>query len=252
MKVVSWNINGILSGYRKGLLDWLRENEPDFLCLQEIKNDCKQLPWDLTYLHGYTFYSHPAEKKGYSGVAIYSRKRALREKRKIGLDRFDCEGRFLLLEYEKFFLITVYLPHGGREKQDLGYKLEVYRCLQQFLAGLEKPIILTGDFNVAHREIDLARPRQNKNNTMFTSQERKEIDQLFLMGLIDSFRLLHKKGGHYSWFPYSDVLRKNNVGWRLDYIFISRFLKSKLKAAFIHPGPFISDHLPVEAELEFS
>jgi len=173
MKIISWNVNGIRAVYRKNFFKWMRKTNPDILCLQEIKAQKEQIPEELVKPKGYYAYFNFAERKGYSGVAIYTRRKPLKIEYKLGLKRFDQEGRILKLKYPDFTLINVYLPHGGRQKENLGYKLEVYNYLFRYLKNVRsKNIILIGDFNIAHQDIDLARPRQNRNNIMFTPEER--------------------------------------------------------------------------------
>jgi len=171
------------------------------------------------------------------------------------LERFDNEGRSLRLDFAEFSLLNFYLPHGGRQKENLDYKLEVYEYLIGYLKEFlkhQKKLILAGDFNIAHKEIDLARPKENQNNIMFTPEERNQADRLLALGFIDTFRQFHKEGGHYSWWPYSFEARKRNLGWRIDYIFISQVLAPKLKNAFILSQVDGSDHCPVGAKIDFS
>jgi len=250
MKIISWNVNGLRSAYRKGFLDWLSSEAPDILCLQEIKAHPDQLPFDLTTLSGYRIVFNPATRRGYSGVAVYTRRTPRYIKKKLGMKRFDHEGRFLELDYGDYLLINLYIPHGNRDQRDLNYKLEVYDALLEHLESLkEKKVILAGDFNVAREEIDLARPQENQKNTMFTKEERAKINQLVERGWIDTFRQFVKDGGHYSWWPYSKEVRDKNIGWRLDYIFTARELDAKLRAAFIRNALILSDHCPVGIEI---
>ena len=250
MKILSWNVNGLRSVAKKGFLDWLNKTNPDILCLQEIKSTLSDLTSDLIKPQGYFSFFNPALKKGYSGVLIYSKKKPKEIKTKMGFKQFDEEGRFLELKYTDFSLINLYLPHGGRQKEKLPYKLEVYRYLLEYLKKRKKEkLILVGDFNIAHQEIDLARPKQNKNNIMFTAEERKQIDKLLGLGFLDSFRLFNQEGGHYSWWPYFANARQRNLGWRLDYAFINNALKKKIKNAFILNQVQGSDHCPIGLEI---
>lgn len=253
MKIISWNVNGLRSVYKKGFLEWLAKSCADTVCLQEIKAHEEKLPFDLTKLTGYHTYFNSAKKSGYSGVAVYSKGEPLDVKRELGLERFDSEGRILQLGYEDFTLLNLYLPHGGRGKENLGYKLGVYDFLLDYLNNIKgKSIILAGDFNVAHREIDLSRPQQNKDNIMFTAAERKKIDDLISLGFVDSFRLFNQEGGNYTWWPYSNNARQRNIGWRIDYIFTSKSLTPKLRGAAIHPEVLLSDHCPTEIEIRLA
>ncbi len=251
MKIISWNVNGLRAVYRRGFLGWLRKESPDILCLQEVKADQNQLPWDLTFVADYQFYLNSAQKSGYSGVAVYSRIKPKKIEGKIGLGRFDQEGRVLILYFDQFILFNLYLPHGGRQKENLAYKLEAYSFLLKRISSFSQPLILAGDFNVAHQEIDLVRPKENQNNIMFTPEEREQIDRLIDLGLIDSFRHLYPdKTGVYSWWPYGFDARERNLGWRIDYIFISGSLSSKLRAAFIQKEVDFSDHAPIGIEIK--
>ncbi len=250
MKIISWNVNGLRAVYKRNFLSFVKAVDADILCLQEIKLQKEQLPKDLASLKNYYSYFNFAEKKGYSGVAIYSRQKPLRAEYKLGIKRFDSEGRIIKLEYPQFFLINVYIPHGGRQKENLEYKLDVYKYFLKYCEKIKnKRVILVGDFNIAHQEIDLARPKQNQNNIMFTPEERKRINSLIKLGFIDTFREFHKDGGHYTWWPYFVGARERNLGWRIDYAFVSKLLMPKLKDAFILEKVKGSDHCPVGIEI---
>ena len=184
-------------------------------------------------------------------MAVYTKEKPLAIVDKLGFKRFDDEGRILKLEYPKFFLINLYIPHGGRQKENLAYKLKVYKHLFEFIGKIKKkPIILIGDFNIAHKGIDLTRPKDNKNNIMFTKKERMQIDELIKLGFIDTFRKFHKKAGNYTWWAYIANARARNIGWRLDYAFVSKKLTPKLKKAFILNKIKGSDHCPVGIDIE--
>lgn len=252
MNVISWNVNGLRSVYNKGFLDWLKKYRPEILCLQEIKAAADKIPIALLKLKNYqSYYSH-ASKPGYSGTAVFTKEQPISIINRIGLKRFDDEGRFLRLDFKKFILINVYLPHGGRQKEKLGYKLSCYKKLQVYLRNINSrlPIVLVGDFNIAHTETDLARPRQNRDNIMFTPEERKQLDILEKMDFKDSFRIFHNDGGHYSWWPYMANARARNLGWRIDYIFTSSGMTKKLTDGFILPEVKGSDHCPVGISLK--
>jgi len=250
MEIISWNVNGIRAVYKKGFLRWLGKTNADIVCLQEIKSNPTQLPSDLINPKNYYSYFNPALKKGYSGVVVYSKRKVLESGKKLGMERFDKEGRILKLKFPNFLLINIYLPHGGRQKENLDYKLEVYRHLLNYLKKIKnKNIVLIGDFNVAHQEIDLARPKSNKDNIMFTPKERKQVDKIIDLGFIDTFRKFHKDNGHYTWWPYGFKARQRNLGWRIDYTFISRSLVPKIKNAFILNKINISDHCPIGIEI---
>ena len=251
MKIISWNVNGLRSVVRKGFMEWVKKESPDILCLQEIKIEESEIPFDLIYLNSYSSFFNSSRKKGHSGVAIYSKDKPLRINKTLGLERFDEEGRMLELIYQDITLINVYIPHGGRDKHDYGYKLEVYRKLIDKMKDLKtKNVILVGDFNVAHEEIDLARPKENKDNIMYTPAERFQIDRLMHLEFVDSFRVFNKDAGNYSWLTYYKDAREKGLGWRLDYAFVSEDLAPKLKDAFILKEITLgSDHCPIGVEL---
>lgn len=251
MKIISWNVNGLRAVYKRDFLDWLESVNADIVCLQEIKLQKDNLLDDLANIKNYYSYFNFAEKKGYSGVAVYSKQKPLKAEYKLGIKRFDSEGRIIKLEFSRFILINIYIPHGGRQKEKLNYKLEVYKHFLNYLEkNKDKRIILVGDFNIAHQEIDLARPKQNNNNIMFTPEERKQIDKMIDLGFIDSFRKFNKEGGHYTWWPYFANARERNLGWRIDYAFVSKSLELKLKDAFILEKVKSSDHCPIGIELK--
>lgn len=253
MKIISWNVNGLRGIYQRNFLRNFKKINADFFCLQETKAQIEQLPTELLNQKRYYPYFNSAIRKGYGGVAIYTKKKPLKINSQIGLKRFDEEGRFLELDYSNFILINVYLPHGGRDKSNLGYKLKAYDYFIKYLKSkIDKKVILVGDFNIAHEEIDLARPKQNQNNIMFTLKERSQIDRLIKVGFSDSFRIFNKKGGNYTWWPYFANARKRNLGWRIDYIFISNSLNTKLKKASILNKIMGSDHCPTEIDINLS
>ena len=246
MKILSWNVNGLRAVYKKGFLNWLKKSKADIICLQEIKAKEEQLPLEILEPKGYYAYFHPAKRKGYSGTAIFTKEKPKEIEKSLGFKKFDDEGRILEAVYKSFTLINLYLPHGGRRKENLEYKLEAYRKLIAYLKkNKKKRVILAGDFNIAHQEIDLARPKQNKNNIMFTQEERKQIDNILSLGFIDTFRKFNQKGKNYTWWPYFAKARERNLGWRIDYLFTSQSLASRLENAFILKEVMGSDHCPV-------
>ena len=250
MKIISWNVNGLRSIYKKGFLDWLGESGADIVCLQEVRAHQDQLTPDLVKPENYKVCFNPAIKKGYAGTAVYTKKKPLIIEKEMGIKRFDQEGRMLKLKYPEFTLINLYLPHGGRQKENLDYKLEVYQYLLNYLEKIKNEnLILLGDFNIAHKEIDLARPKENKNNIMFTPEERKQIDKIIDLGFTDTFRKFHKEEGYYTWWPYFANARERNLGWRIDYAFVTKTLTSKLKEAFILHKVMGSDHCPIGIEI---
>ncbi|VVB74204.1 Endonuclease/Exonuclease/phosphatase family protein [Candidatus Tiddalikarchaeum anstoanum] len=249
MNVISWNVNGIRSAFNKGLLTWINRESPDILCLQEIKSGFKEVPDELKYLTNYTSYIFPSARKGYSGTAVFSKLRPERVTYGIGRKEFDSEGRTIILEYKDFFLINSYFPHGSRDKSDLPFKMRMYKLFLEKLKLFDKPVIVCGDFNVAHEEIDLARPKNNKNNTMFTKEERSMVTSIIEAGFIDTFRYINKEKIEYTWWPYRNNLRSRNVGWRIDYIFISKQLANKLRSAGIQTLVKGSDHCPISVNI---
>lgn len=250
MNILSWNVNGIRAIEKKGFLEWFLKEKPDILCLQEIKADEGQVPEKLKEIPGYFLYFNPARKKGYSGTAVYTKIKPKKIETKIGFKQFDEEGRFLRMDFKDFILINFYIPHGGREKENLKYKLKFYDYLICYLKKIKrKPIILGGDFNIAHKDIDLRRPKDNKDNIMFTPAERARIDAIIDLGFIDTFRHFHKDSGHYTWWAYFNFARQRDIGWRIDYFFISMPLEKKLKDSFILDKVMGSDHCPVGIEV---
>lgn len=250
MRIISWNVNGIRSAYKKGLLDFIKKENPNIFCLQEIKSNLSDIPNEITELKGYNKYYNTANKKGYSGVLVFSKEKPKKITDKLGLSRFDKEGRFLSLEFAKFTLINIYLPHGGRKKENLDYKLKVYTSLLNHIKRVKnKKVVLIGDFNVAHNEIDLARPKNNKNNIMFTKEEREQIDRIISLDFIDTFRVFNKKEGNYTWWPYFANARQRNIGWRIDYIFMTKNMLPQLKKAEILKEVNGSDHCPIAINL---
>lgn len=250
MKLVSWNVNGLRAVLRKNFLEYLDSESPDILCLQETKaspDDVEQL-WP----RGYTTYWNTARRKGYSGTAIFTQTRPLKVSQGIGHKDHDEEGRVLTAEYADFFLVNVYVPNSKRDLTRLPYRQVWDRDFLGYLKTLEreKPVVLCGDFNVAHSEIDLAHPKANMKNHGFTPEERAGFSSFLQAGFVDTFREFEKGPGHYSWWSQMTGARARNVGWRLDYFLISPSLRPRLKSAFIRHQIFGSDHCPVGIELE--
>lgn len=246
MKIISWNVNGLRSVVRKGFFEWIKKENPDILCLQEIKIKESDLTFDLLYPSGYFAFYNSAVKKGYSGTAVFAKEKPKSINKKLSFRKFNDEGRFLELNFSNFTLINTYIPHGSRDKKNLKYKLKAYDSLTEKLSSLsEKPLVLCGDFNIAHKKIDLARPENNLNNIMFTPEERACLDKLADLDFSDTFREFNKRGGNYTWWPYRANARKRNLGWRIDYIFISKSLKGDLVKAFILKDVWGSDHCPI-------
>lgn len=251
MKIISCNVNGIRSALKKGLVGFVENEQPDILCLQEVKCASSDIPEELRNLSSYSLFLNCANKKGYSGVAVYTKQKPIKVDSILGIDRFDGEGRFLELEYPEFTILNLYFPHGGRQKENLEYKLNVYEKIFERTQQLKnKNVILIGDFNIAHSEIDLARPKQNKNNIMFSQVERDQIIKLIDMGFIDSFRKFNKETENYTWWPYAFDARNRNMGWRIDYCFVSGGMTEKISNASIYPDMCFSDHCPIGVEIK--
>ncbi|HLE07981.1 MAG TPA: exodeoxyribonuclease III [archaeon] len=247
MKIISWNVNGLRAVYKRNFLEWLSDSKADVVCLQEIKSDLENIPKDLINPKGYFSFFNPAEKKGYSGTAVFSKQSPEKVETKSGMKNFDSEGRFLKLEFSDFILIVLYLPHGGRGKEKMKYKLACYEFLQNYMKKLkDKNVLLIGDFNIAREGIDLARPKENHNNTMFTPEERGALNKLLALGFEDTFRKFHKEGENYTWWPYFANARERNLGWRIDYAFAKGISP---KSAAILKDVKGSDHCPIEVEI---
>ena len=249
MKLVSWNVNGLRAVLKKTLLQYLDEESPDIVCLQETK--CTAADVAPVWPSHYEAFWNSAEKKGYSGTAILSRHRPLRVIPGIGIGRHDQEGRVLTAEFDGFFLVNVYTPNSQRELARLPYRMEWDRDFRSYLRSLEaaKPVLFCGDLNVAHTEIDLANPKANVRNHGFTIEERSGMDALIADGFVDTFREFEKGSGHYSWWSPMGGARGRNVGWRLDYFLMSGRLRPRLRSAFIRSKVLGSDHCPVGIEL---
>jgi len=254
MKLLSWNVNGIRAVYKKGFLDWFKKEKPDILCLQETKAMKEQLSDDLLNVNGYTSYFSSAERKGYSGTATYTKFDPLKVSNGIGIKKFDNEGRFLITEFDEFILFNIYFPNGKAKKERLQYKMDFYETFLKHLKKLlkqDKKIVICGDVNTAHKEIDLARPKENEKISGFLPEEREWIDKLLKTGFIDTLRVFNQKPEQYTWWDMMTRARDRNVGWRIDYFFISENVKDNLKKAFILPEVMGSDHCPVGIELKF-
>ncbi len=248
MRFLSWNVNGLRAVCKKGFITWLMEERPDILCVQETKAHEDQLPDELTHVPGYASSFAWAEKKGYSGVGLYSSPQPKRVMKGFGIDRFDREGRTLVADYGDFMVLNVYFPNGKLSQERLEYKMEFYDAFLDYVVALrkkKKKLIICGDVNTAHREIDLARPRENQKVSGFLPQERAWIDRLIAHGFLDTFRMFNKEAGQYSWWDYKTRARERNIGWRIDYFFISENLSKQLQSAFIMPDVMGSDHCPV-------
>ena len=255
MKYVSWNVNGLRAVHKKGFLEWLYETEPDILGLQETKAEEVQLPEEVRSPRGYfAYFSHSKGRKGYSGVALYSKTKPDRVEYGIGIPGFDDEGRVVIGHFGNLVFLNAYFPNGGGGPVRLQYKLEFYDA---FLAYVEKlrrqgrEVIFCGDVNTAHEEIDLARPKANEKNTGFLPEERAWIDELINLGYVDTFRHFYpRKIDTYSYWDMKTAARERNVGWRIDYFFVASELVSRIKSAGIYENVYGSDHCPVWLEMK--
>lgn len=255
MKLISWNVNGIRAVCKKGFVEWLSDYSPDVLCVQETKAMEEQVPKELMELSGYHKYFVSAEKKGYSGVAVFTKEKPISVQKGLGIEKFDSEGRTIVLEFEKFTLINIYYPNGKARQERLDYKMEFYDAFLEFAEGLReegKSLVICGDVNTAHKEIDLARPKSNENVSGFLPMEREWIDKFLSHGYLDTFREFNLEGDNYSWWDYKSGARKRNVGWRIDYFYISEDLRQRLKDGFILSEVLGSDHCPIGIKLDLN
>lgn len=246
MKLMSWNVNGIRACVTKGFLDFFNEVDADIFCIQENKCQAGQIELPL---EGYHQYWNHAVKKGYSGTAIYTKKEPMSVRYGLGFEEHDQEGRVITLEFENFYMVTVYTPNSKTALERLDYRMVWEDLFREYLKDLEKtkPVILCGDLNVAHKEIDLKNPKANLKNAGFTIEERTKFNELLSAGFIDTFRYFYPEvEGEYSWWSYRFNARANNAGWRIDYFLTSESLKDKLEGAKIHQEVLGSDHCPVE------
>ena len=249
-KMISWNVNGLRAAVTKGFLDFFRDIDADIFCIQESKLSEGQIELDLP---GYYDYWNYATKKGYSGVAVFTKDKPINVTYGIGIEEHDNEGRVITAEYDDFYLITCYTPNSQRGLTRLDYRMTWEDAFLDYVLKLEekKPVIFCGDLNVAHKEIDLKNPKTNRKNAGFTDEERGKIDIVLSSGFADSFRVLYPdKEGAYSWWSYMGGARAKNVGWRIDYFIVSDKLKDRIKEAKIHSDILGSDHCPVELDIE--
>ena len=253
MKITTWNVNGYRAVLRKEALDWISEIVPDILCLQEIKVKPEQISEKEQNIEGYKAIWNPAERPGYSGTAMFVKNPPLEKEKGFGIDKFDIEGRVIRVRYPGFLLYNIYFPNGGQDNRRVPYKLEFYKSLLDICDELHargENIIITGDFNIAHSEIDLAHPKANEENTGFLPEERMWIDRYLEHGFVDIFRERHPESVAYTWWTYRTKARAKNVGWRLDYYLISETLVSKIKDVIIQSDIMGSDHCPVSLILK--
>ena len=249
MKLISWNVNGIRACLNKGFSDFFNEVDADIFCLQETKCQPEQINLEF---EGYTSYWNSAERKGYSGTAIFTKKQPVNVTYGIGIEEHDKEGRIITLEFENFYLVTNYTPNAKRELERLDYRMVWEDEIRKYLLELnkKKPVIMCGDLNVAHKEIDLKNPKTNKGNAGFTNEEREKMTELLNAGFIDSYRYLYPEKIEYSWWSYMGHAREKNVGWRIDYFIVSNDFRENIKDATIYTEILGSDHCPVGLEIK--
>ncbi len=252
LRLISWNVNGIRALQKKGAFEWFLQEQPDIFCLQETKAQPGQLDPSLINIDGYHAYFSSAERKGYSGVAVYTKEQPSAVTEGFGIERFDREGRTLVLEYEPFTLLNVYFPNGQASEERLRYKMDFYEAFLEYIERLRtqgKNIVICGDVNTAHKAIDLARPKANEKTSGFLPQERAWIDKLLDRGYVDTFRLFHAGPDRYTWWSFRARARERNVGWRIDYFFVNTEFQHQITSAFILPDVMGSDHCPLGVEV---
>lgn len=250
MNLISWNVNGLRAVYKKGFEDFFKQIDADIFCIQETKMQEGQFEIDLP---NYNIYMNSAVKKGYSGTAIFTKIKPISVSYGIGIEEHDQEGRVITLEFDKFFLVNVYTPNSQRELTRLEYRMKWEDDFRKYLKNLDKvkPVIMCGDLNVAHNEIDLKNPKQNRKNAGFTDEERGKMTELLSSGFIDTYRALYPEQiDAYTWWSYMANAREKNIGWRIDYFITSESLKDKIKDAKIYSSIMGSDHCPVGLEME--
>ena len=249
--IISWNVNGIRAAVRNGFMDWFLKTEPDILCLQETRVSPHEIDKGLREPPGYKAFWHAAQRKGYSGTATFTKKEPL-SVRPSGIEMFDLEGRIMILELKGFTLINAYFPNSQPERARIDYKLAFCDAITKLCNGLRrsgKNVILSGDYNIAHTEIDIARPKENEDNPGYLPEERAAMTKLLNAGYVDTFRHFTKRGGHYTWWSYRGNARANNVGWRLDYHCTNKEFMPQVKSSVILSTVTGSDHCPVAIKI---
>jgi len=248
IRIMCWNVNGVRAAARKGFLDWLRRESPDIICLQETKARPDQLDEELREPPGYNAYWNYAEAKGYSGVTTFAREEPLSVVNGFGIGRYDAEGRVIVTEHGGFTLCNVYFPNGKRDPERLQFKMDFYEDFLKYIQSLKaegRKLVVCGDYNTAHTEIDLARPKENATISGFLPKEREWLDRLVAAGFVDTFRHFNKEPNHYTWWDMKSRARERNVGWRIDYFFVTADLLPSLTQALIMPEVMGSDHCPI-------
>ncbi len=255
IKIISWNVNGIRAIQKKGFFDYVEKENPDILCVQETKAEPSQLDESLTNPKDYNVIYHScSRKKGYSGVATFSKQKPISARGGFGEEKFDIEGRVTETDFGDFVLFNVYFPNGGMGEERVKYKLEFYEAFFNYCNKLRangKKLVICGDYNTAHQDIDLARPDDNRKTSGFMDIERVWIDKIIEDGYVDTFREFNKEGGNYTWWSMQTRARDRNVGWRIDYFFVDKILMPKVKNMYHQPSHQASDHCPIILELDF-
>ena len=251
MRIISWNVNGINSCVGKGLINFMQSDQAQVFCFQEVKASPEKIPQELKELSDFKGYYEFGEKKGYSGVSIYTKIEPLSVIQGLGSEEIDREGRVLTLEFKDFFLLNVYFPHSSRDLKRLDFKLNFNNKLLEFCEGLRKtkPIVIASDFNVAHKEIDLTNPKSNAKNAGFTIEERNWFDKLITSGYVDTFREFSQEPGNYTWWSYMRNARERNIGWRIDYFVVHKEFMSKVIKSEILNKVLGSDHCPIALDI---
>jgi exodeoxyribonuclease-3 len=253
IKALSWNVNGIRAVQKKGFLEWFAGAAPDILCLQETKAHPEQLGPELLKVPGYSVHFSSAERKGYSGVALYTKQEPLEVRHGFGIREFDSEGRVVIADYGHFVLLNIYYPNGKQSAERLDYKMRFYDAFLDYVTGLKaegRHLVICGDVNTAHREIDIARPKENSKVSGFLPSERAWVDKFLGHGYVDTFRMFNDQPGQYTWWDMMTRARDRNVGWRIDYFYVSESLNNCVKSAWTMPDVTGSDHCPIGVELE--
>ena len=254
MRMLCWNVNGLRAVLKKGYLDWLRREDADIVCVQETKAAGVQMPLEILEMPGYHFYStSPLEKKGYSGVALFTKEEPKSVSYGFGIEKYDSEGRIIIADYKKFVLLNIYFPNGKMSQERLDYKMGFYDAFLDHVDKLKaegRKVVVCGDVNTAHTELDIARPKENSKKSGFLPMERQWMDKFEAHGFIDTFRVFQKEGGHYTYWDTFTKARERNVGWRIDYFYISDDLKKNLQDAFIESDVMGSDHCPIGIDIK--
>jgi exodeoxyribonuclease-3 len=253
MEIVSFNVNGLRAIIKKGFKEWVTNENPDILCLQEIKATKEKLKGVTIAPENYHSYWNPGKRAGYSGVITFSKEEPLDVQFGMGIEKFDTEGRLIRTKYQDFTLLNVYFPNGKMSEERLKFKLDYYDAFLEFSENLKKKgeeLIITGDFNTAHKEIDLANPKENEKYSGFLPIEREWLNKLVSKGYIDTFRLFHPEGKQYTWWTYRFKARERNIGWRIDYFFITEGLMDRVRDSIILKDVYGSDHVPILIEIE--